>query len=208
MHRLEVRTQTTVWTPTVFLRTCVWRVMPPSSALRTAVVAGALALAAALPQSAGAVARLLPGQAGLADLDARTGRVAPTAAQRSEVSDLGARVQWNRYGTPGSLLARDGFLSGASSGTPAAIARNFVRAHRDLFRRSSADVDALELVNDAKLAGYDGHAVLLRQRFGALPAGHDGMITVGVAGGRVAYVSSTAAGSQAAPAPATLSAVD
>ena len=50
--------------------------------------------------------------------------------------------------------------------------------------------------------------MLFRQRFGGLTAGHDGMITVGVTGGRVAYVSSSAAGSQAAPAAATLSATD
>ena len=50
--------------------------------------------------------------------------------------------------------------------------------------------------------------MLFRQRFGSLAAGHDGMITVGVSGGRVAYVSSSAAGSQAAPAAATLSAAD
>src|SRR4051794_26269341 len=110
--------------------------MHSSSALRTGTAAAvcALALAAAVPASAGAVARLLPGQAGLPDLDARTGRVAPTPAQRSEASALSARVQWNRYGTPASLIARDGFLTGASAGAPADVARAFVRAHRELFR--------------------------------------------------------------------------
>ena len=180
------------------------------SALRrsAAVSAGVLALAAAVPASAGAVASLLPGQAGLRDLDARTGRVTPTAAQTSAVSSLGARVVWNRYGTPASLIAGDGFLTGASAGSAVDVARSFVRDHRDLFRLSAADADALDLVNDAKLAGSGGHAVLLRQRFGSLPAGHGGMITVGVSGGRVAYVSSSAAGSQAAPAAATLGPVE
>jgi hypothetical protein len=59
----------------------------------TAVLAGALALAAVGPASAGAVAKLLPGQAGLRDLDGRTGRLTPTAGQTSEVSSLGARAQ-------------------------------------------------------------------------------------------------------------------
>jgi hypothetical protein len=49
-----------------------------------------------------------------------------------------------------------------------------VRTHKELFRLSDADVDALELVNEAKLAGGAGHAVLLRERFGALRAGTDG----------------------------------
>ena len=143
-----------------------------------------------------------PARPAFEDLDARTGRVTPTAAQTSEVASLGARAVWNRYGTPASLIAGDGFLTGASAGSPADVARSFVRDHRELFRLSAADVDALDLVNDAKLAGSGGHAVLFRQRFGSLPAGHGGMITVGVSGGRVAYVSSSAAGSQAAPAAA------
>ena len=48
---------------------------------------------------------------------------------------------------------------------------------------------ALDLVNDSPLVGSDGHAVLFRQRFGGLTAGHDGMITVGV----TARASSTSA---------------
>src|SRR4051794_24502367 len=174
---------------------------------RTATIFVA-ALALALPASASAAARILPGQAGLKDLDARTGTVLPTAAQKQEVSALSARAQWNRYGTPASLIADDGFLSGVGGGSASEIARSFLRSHADLFRLSAADVDNLELVNDAKLVASDGHAVLFRQRFGSLAAGHDGMITVGVSGGRVAYVSSSAAGSQAAPAAATLSATD
>src|SRR3954454_10584187 len=173
---------------------------------RTAAIIVA-ALALALPASANAAARILPGQAGLKDLDARTGQVLPTAAQKQEAGALGARAQWNRYGTPASLIADDGFLSGVASGSAPDVARSFIRAHADLFRLSAADIDNLELVNDAKLTASDGHAVLFRQRFGQLPAGHDGMITVGVSGGRVAYVSSSAAGSQAAPAAATLTPV-
>ena len=172
---------------------------------RSAAILGA-ALAFAVPASANAAARILPAHAGLKDLDARTGRVTATAAQKQAVSALGARAQWNRYGTPASLIADDGFLTGVSSGGAPEIARAFIRSHADLFRLSAADVDNLELVNDAKLVAGDGHAVLFRQRFGGLTAGHDGMITVGVTGGRVAYVSSSAAGSQAAPAAATLSA--
>jgi extracellular elastinolytic metalloproteinase len=180
--------------------------MRPSRWTSTRAAAGLVALLVVLvlPASAGAVAQILPGQAGLEDLDARSGRVAPSAAAKQAVSDLGATVEWNRYRTPASLLARSGFLSTSSGGDAAMIARGFIAAHRELFRLSAADVDALQLVNDAKLVASDGHAVLFRQRFGDLAAGHDGMITVGVSGGRVAYVSSSAAGSQDAPAAATL----
>ncbi len=141
----------------------------------------------------------------LADADARVGKVAPTAAQTSEVDALGAVVRWNRYGTPSSLIQHGGFLATGSSGAPTTVARNFVLAHRALFRLSSADVAALEVVNDAKLTGTNAHAVLLRQRFGTLRAGEDGLIAVGTVGDKVAYVSSSASGGGPAPAAATLS---
>ncbi|MDX6732742.1 MAG: extracellular elastinolytic metalloproteinase, partial [Baekduia sp.] len=185
--------------------------LPSRSAAHRAitVVSSLLVLGWVVPASASAVAVVLPGQAGLQDLDARTGRMAPTAQQKQAVADLGARAQWNRYGTPASLIATDGYLGGASAGSAADVARTFIGDHRDLFRLSAADVDGLELVNDSKLVASDAHAVLFRQRFGELAAGHDGMIAVGVAGGgRVAYVSSSSAGSQASPAEATLTPVD
>jgi extracellular elastinolytic metalloproteinase len=115
-------------------------------------------------------------------------------------------VEWNRYGTPASLIASDGWLTSAASGSASEVARGFISSHRSLFKLSAADADALELVNDSKLVQSAGHAVVFRQKFGGQAAGHDGLITVGVANGRVAYVSSTAAGSQAAPAAATLTA--
>jgi extracellular elastinolytic metalloproteinase len=167
-----------------------------------AVAAGLLAL----PASAGAVAQILPGHAGLDDLDARTGRLAPTAAQRQAATDLGARVQWNRFGTPASLIAKDGYLGTASSGSAEQVARAFLKAHAGLFKLTSAAVDGLETVNDSQLVRSSAHVVLLRQHFGTLPASHDGQIAVGVKGGRVAYVSSSTPGAQAAPDAATLNA--
>jgi hypothetical protein len=96
--------------------------MNPSRA--AALVAGVLALALGLPASAGAAAHILPGQSGLKDLDTRTGRLAPTAAQKQEVASLGARAEWNRYGTPASLIADDGFLGAVSAGSAATVARD------------------------------------------------------------------------------------
>jgi extracellular elastinolytic metalloproteinase len=171
---------------------------------RAAIVIAAGLLA--LPASAGAVAQILPGQRGLGDLDARTGKVSPTAAQKQAVQDLGARAQWNRFGTPASLIATSGFLSSVAGGDAESVARGFLRDHASLFKLSASDIDALELVNDSELVQSNAHAVLFRQRFGSLRASHDGQIAVGVSGGRVAYVSSSTPGAQTAPRAATLSA--
>ncbi len=38
-------------------------------------------------------------EGGLDDLDNRLGSVAPSDAAKSRVSSLGARVEWNQYGT-------------------------------------------------------------------------------------------------------------
>ncbi|CAA9330014.1 MAG: hypothetical protein AVDCRST_MAG72-206 [uncultured Nocardioidaceae bacterium] len=56
------------------------------------------------------------------------------------------------------------------------------------------------MVSDSAMTGSRGHAVLFRQTFGGLSAAQDGMITVGVVDGKVAYVSSSAAGTGNSPA--------
>jgi hypothetical protein len=159
------------------------------------------------PQVAHAVgAPVVASHAGLPDFDTRTGLVLPTQAQLDAVSALGATVRWTAFGTPASLLHPEGFLGSAPGADPATAAREWLRAHRELFRLSDADITGLELVNAARMPGSHGRAVLFRQRFGGLPSAQDGMITVGLVDGQVAYVSSSAVGSQPAPAAATLSA--
>ncbi len=64
---------------------------------------------------------------------------------------------------------------------------------------SDAGVTALELLNDSKMSGYNGHAVIFRQKFGRSPAAQDGMITVGITGARSSYVSSSSAGDHGRP---------
>ena len=140
------------------------------------------------------------------NLDTRTGHVAPSAAQVARVGELGASVRWNRFGTPASLRKEGGWLAEGLGTDAAAAARAFVAANAVLFRLS--DTSSLELVNDVTLQGTDAHAVLFRQRFGELAAVQDGLLAIGVRDGKVAYVSSTIAGDAAAPAGATLSAVD
>jgi hypothetical protein len=126
--------------------------------------------------------------------DARRGSVQPSAAQRADVSHLGAEATWNRFGTPQSLIQPGGWLATGLDGSPADVAREFVRRNADLYRLSPAAADDLEVVSDSRLTGTDAHVVLLRQRFGGLPAVADGSISVGVEGGKVAYASATLGG--------------
>ena len=144
----------------------------------------------------------------LPDFDSREGSSVPPSGQAlSIVQSLGAKASWNSFGTPNSLVKHGGYLATGLSGSPVTAAKNWIRANKALFRLSDAGVNALELLNDSKMAGYDGHAVIFRQKFGALPAAQDGMITVGITGGRIFYVSSSSAGDQLAPGPATLTPV-
>jgi extracellular elastinolytic metalloproteinase len=129
------------------------------------------------------------------NFDTRKGDVAASGRQRALVSELGARATWNRYGTPSSLVKKRGFLArGLEGGSAASVARGWLEAHSTLVGLSSHA--GLELVNDSRLAGSDGHAVLFRQTFDGLDALEDGTIVVGVTGSvergwNVAYVSSS-----------------
>ena len=143
--------------------------------------------------------------AGLRDKDFRLGSIQPSSAQRNRVAQLGAAVRWNKFGTPQSLIKYGGWISSGLSGTPQTAARNWIRQNRVLFRLGDADVTSLELVASNKLPGTSAYVVLFRQRFGTLDAGQDGLITVGIRDGKIAYVASSAAGSMPAPAGATLS---
>src|SRR2546423_9196854 len=132
------------------------------------------------------------------DFDARVGNMAPTATQLAIVSNLGADVRWNRFGTPHSLIKHGDFLATGLTGDAVTAARNWIRANRALFRLSDQSVTKLELLNDSPMRGSNGHAVIFRQKFGNLPAAQDGMVTIGITGGKVAYVSSSIVGDDAA----------
>jgi hypothetical protein len=141
---------------------------------------------------------------GLPNIDSRVGTIAPTAEQKAIVSALGAKARWNRFGTPSSLIKYGGLLASGLSGSNVEAARSWIRANKVLFRLTDAEVTNLELVSESPIRGTAGRAVIFGQRFGALSAGQEGLITVGVNKGRIFYVSSTAAGGQGTPAPATL----
>ena len=177
--------------------------------IRVAALLAAFAgIAALAPGSAFGLASIQASQDGLPDIDGPPGKVQPTAAQQALASNLGATVSWNSFGTPGSLINDRGYLATGLGNDPVAAARSFVSRYRGLFRLSSRGLADLRLLNDAPLAGSDAHAVLFQQTFGSLPSTQNGLITVGVVHGDVAYVSSSAVGDGNAPAPATLSPED
>ncbi len=177
------------------------RVTRSSGLLRLVAGIQLLLIAVVVPQATFAVNGA--SIAGLPDQDLRAGVIQPSSAQRSAATQLGATVRWNKFGTPQSLIKYGGWLATGLAGAPEAAARNWVRSKRSIFRLSDADVTALELVSSNPIGS--GRAVLFRQRYGALDAGQDGLIMVGIVAGKIAYVSSSASGSMAAPAGATLS---
>lgn len=151
------------------------------------------------------VATLADSAPGLGDLDVR-GTTLPTAVQRRAAASLGAvDLRWNRFGTPASILPAHGALAPASSQDPAVAARAWLRDHAALFGLSTSAVDDLELVNSQRFAQSDARAVLFRQRFGDLVPALASMVTVGVADGEIAYVSSSIVKADGTAPAATLS---
>ncbi|HET7571891.1 MAG TPA: M36 family metallopeptidase [Gaiellaceae bacterium] len=133
------------------------------------------------------------GNAAKPDLSVNRGRIAPTAVQKRLVTRLGAHATWNRYGTPASLVRLHGYLATGLGADAVAAAKTFLDRNRALFKLAQGS-HGLRLVNDVTLTGTKAHAVLFAQRFGSLVADWNGLIAVGVVGGKVAYVSSSAAG--------------
>ncbi len=135
--------------------------------------------------------------AALPDLDERGTKGAGSTARRAAAALGAVDVRWNQFGTPSSLLPRDGSL-GAAPGPSATAARAWLADHAAVFGLTRADTSAanLELVSNQPLVDSDARAVLFRQKFAAgggqsLSSALDGMVTVGVADGQVAYVSSS-----------------
>ena len=157
------------------------------------------------PAAAGRALTLADPVAGLGDLDLR-GTALPSATQRQAVAGLGAvDVRWNQFGTPTSLLPADGSLGAASSGDPVVAARTWLSRNAAVFGLTAGQVAGLDVVNNQRLAQSDARAVLFRQRFGDLTPARASMVTVGVANGEIAYVSSSITRTTGTPAAAELS---
>jgi extracellular elastinolytic metalloproteinase len=135
--------------------------------------------------------------------DFRAGRRAPSAKQRDLAAQQKVTATWNRLGTPTSVAAKGQPLATGLPSDPVAAARAYLTQHRDLLGVSQNAIDSLEVVTTNPIG--KGTAVLLRERFGDLPAGHDGLVAVGVAGGKAYLVTSTLAPDVSTPAAATLS---
>src|SRR3954469_2668183 len=185
----------------------------PLTGRLVAVVVALVAVAAALPVSAGAVlqlpAKLHAARNPFPDFDNRA-TIGPTAAQQQAAAALGADVRWNRFGTPASLVNHDGDLGPATGDSAVTAARNWVASHAGLFRLDS--LSSLQLAGSSAL-GDTGRAVTFRQSFGDLVATSDGTLTVGLAGTpsagwTVYYVSSSVSGDTGLAGPAQLSAAD
>ena len=179
---------------------------------------GAAALVAALgvillPGAALPVAEIHENE-GLADYDSRTGKIAPTSAQRAHARRLvgNARVRWNRFGTPSSIVRHGRFLARGIRGKNAAVAaRWYLNRHRALFGLQS--LDGLVLESSNRLVGSNGYAVNFRQVFKGIPTSESGLVTVGVVGSkargwRVAHVSSSLTRATTLAGIVTLSAAD
>lgn len=123
-------------------------------------------------------------QQGRQDFDARRGEVPPTAEQRTAAATE-ETVRWNRLGTPHLVTNSGEYLAQGLSAEPVDAAREWITARRDLFGLSSEEVDELEVLRVSPVGA--GHAVLLRQVFDDLTAGIDGLVSVGMVGGKVAH---------------------
>lgn len=147
--------------------------------------------------------------AGHHDIDNRTGTATPTTQQRGLASAEASTIRWNRYGTPASLVptaaaqSADGQVSAAASADPLDVARRYLADNSALFGLSATAVNDMDVVANVPLG--PGRAVILRQRFGDMPAAFDGMVSLGIRGDQVIYATSTLSRQTAAPAEATLS---
>ncbi|GII67388.1 hypothetical protein Skr01_74730 [Sphaerisporangium krabiense] len=139
---------------------------------------------------------------GKPDLDNRRGSVPPpSTGLAARGAGTGTQVRWNALGTP-AVITGSTPLAEHLGADPVQAARAYLKSHEDLFGLSAAEVDALERVGVNPIG--PGHAVLLRQRFGGLPAGVDGMVIVGVVGGKVEYVTSSLSRDTASPPAAAI----
>jgi extracellular elastinolytic metalloproteinase len=139
------------------------------------------------------------------DVDNRRGTAAPTGRQTAAANRLGA-VKWNAFGTPESVGPDRALATGLAAADPAAAARQYLTANQDLYGMDAAAVAAMDTLLVRRIGA--GTVVLLQQRFGDLPAGPDGLVSILLNGGSVVRVTSSLSRDTSAPQPATLTASD
>src|SRR5438094_8160368 len=113
----------------------------------------ALALSSAPSTPLGAVEIEGLHSQGASDLDARTGRIAPTSDQLASVAALNAHATWNRFGTPQSLIKYGGYLATGLRADPGAAATSFISSNGRLMPLSPPGLAELDLLDDSPLTG-------------------------------------------------------
>ncbi|MFC4006034.1 M36 family metallopeptidase [Nonomuraea purpurea] len=178
-----------------------------STLVVVALVASALPLAGAAHGEPGGQAQKIHDfqaeQNEKPDLDNRQGQVPPPAGVNARSAGPQAEVRWNVLGTPAAVISAQPLAEGLGS-DPEQAARAYLKSHESAFGLSAEAVDALEKVAVNPIGA--GHAVLLRQRFGDLPAGVDGLVAIGVVNGAVRHVTSSLSRRTEAPPAAAISA--
>jgi extracellular elastinolytic metalloproteinase len=140
------------------------------------------------------------------EVDNRHGSKAPTAKQQEAANRIGpAKVSWNPLGEP-EAVGPDQTLATGLTGDPVSAARRYLLDNQDLYGLDADAVAAMDTVLIQPLG--TGTVVQLRQRFGDLPAGHDGLVSILLSGGTVVRVTSSLSRDTTAPEASTLSAAD
>ena len=151
----------------------------------------------------GASVDSFPDGHGPRDKDNRAGVAAPTTSQRAAADRIGGNVRFNPLGTPHALGPVPGGLASGLDADPQTAARQYLTRAGELFGLDEAAVAAMDTVLVRQIGA--GTVVQLRQRFGGLEAGHDGLVAILVSGGSVLHISSSLSKDTSAPAQATLS---
>lgn len=141
-----------------------------------AVASAAALLGLALNGTAGAQVRAkpAPAQHTAGSHDFRAGQRTPSAKQRTLATQRGVTATFNKLGTTSTVAAAGKPLATGLAADPVAAARAYLTQQRDLLGVSQKAIDSLDVVATNPIG--DGTAVLLRERFGNLPAGHDGLV--------------------------------
>ena len=169
-------------------RTARGRLLLPAFALAALVLATAAGSFAASGSSTAGSPNVQGENGKLPDVDNRRGRKAPTQTQRDRVKP-GSEARFNRFGAPETLSDPGTYLATGLPDDDVAAARAYLDANVELLGLDAAEVADLELVTSPSIG--PGSAVLFRQTFDGLEAGRDGLVSVGVVEGKVAYLSSS-----------------
>ncbi|WP_353952277.1 M36 family metallopeptidase [Knoellia sp. S7-12] len=135
----------------------------------------------------------------LPDLDSRKAKVAPTAAQKAAAApgsnkrgSSGGAITWNRFGSVGAVTPSGTTpLATGLGANPLAAARAYLNKNAAAFGVTAADIAAMQHISTNKIG--DTSVVMLRQTYGGVEAGIDGLVVVAIDKGSARYVSSTLA---------------